>query len=197
MAPIPYSPHPLIEPLRANLTEGRFIHSLGTASCGAALAERFGCDARQAYTAGLLHDCATALSAEDMLALALAQGLRTADTVSRNPVADYHARLGAVVAQRDYGVTDPEILQAIARHQIGSVPMTKLDIIISLADAIEPSRKGEQIDAIRRAAETDLLHAYTEKCKLYISNILAANQPLSRERVEVYNYLLTLSDSEI
>ena len=50
-----------------------------------------------------LHDCATKLSRDDMLNLALEVGLRTADTVCENPMAAYHARLGAVVARRDYG----------------------------------------------------------------------------------------------
>lgn len=182
----------LITKLRASLSEGRFIHSLGVAECASALAERFGCDAEKAYLAGLLHDCATALTPEEMLALALEAGLRTAEEISRDPVADYHARLGVIVARRDYGVDDPAILQAIAYHQVGGVPMTTLDVIISLADAIEPSRKGDRIDAIRRMAETDLLGAYIEKCKFYMTNILNSSRPLSLERVRVYNFLLTL-----
>lgn len=182
----------LIDRLKSDLTEGRFVHSLGVAECARALAVRFDCDAERAYIAGLLHDCATKLSGDEMLALALEVGLRAPDEVSANPVADYHARLGAVVARRDYGIDDPAILSAIACHQIGGVPMTTLDMIVSLADAIEPSRKGAQIDAIRAIAETDLLQAYIEKCKLYMTNILQNNQPLGSERVAVYNYLLTL-----
>lgn len=186
---------PLIERLRGDLTEGRFLHSLGVAACSWTLAKRFGSDADKAYLAGLLHDCATKLSPEEMLTLALETGLRSAGEVSQNPVADYHAKLGATVAQRDYGVDDPEILQAIAYHQIGGVPMTTLDMIVSLADAIEPSRKGARIEEIRKIAERDLLAAYLEKCKFYMSNILSANQPLAAERVAVYNYLLTLGKS--
>lgn len=182
----------LITKLRASLSEGRFIHSLGVAECASALAGRFGADAEKAYLAGLLHDCATALTPEEMLALALEAGLRTADEISQDPVADYHAALGAIVARRDYGINDPAILQAIAYHQIGGVPMTTLDVIVSLADAIEPSRRGEQIDAIRQIAERDLLGAYLEKCRLYMTNILRSGRPLSLERVRVYNYLLTL-----
>ena len=186
---------PLIERLREELTEGRFLHSLGVATCSWTLAKRFGGDADKAYLAGLLHDCATKLSSEEMLALALETGLRSAREVSKNPVADYHARLGATVAQRNYGVDDPEILQSIAYHQIGGIPMTTLDMIVSLADAIEPSRKGERIEEIRKIAERDLLAAYLEKCKFYIGNILNANQPLAAERVAVYNYLLKLGES--
>lgn len=186
----------LTEKLRTELSDGRFRHSLGVAQCARELAVRFGCDTDKAYLAGLLHDCATKYSGEEMLDLALKAGLRKPCETSDNPVADYHAPLGAYVAKHDYGVTDSEILQAIAYHQLGNVPMTKLDMIISLADGIEPSRKSERIDAVRKTAETDLLEAYIAKCALYMSNILAAGKPLPPKRVEVYNYLLTLKKAD-
>lgn len=178
--------------LRAELSEGRFIHSMGVAECSHELALRFGCDPEKAYLAGLLHDCATKYTNDEMLALAIREKLCAHDAVIENPTAEFHARLGAVVAEDEYGISDREVLNAIALHQLGGVPMTNLEIIISLADAIEPSRKGEKIEAIREIAKTDLIAAYLEKCKLYMTNILSAGNPLSHERVEVYNYILTL-----
>jgi len=70
--------------------------------------------------------------------------------------------------------------------------MTRLEIIVGLADAIEPSRKADKINAIREIAKTDLTRAYLEKCKLYMTNIISAGNPLDPKRVEVYNYILTL-----
>ena len=183
----------LTERLKNDLSEGRFLHSIGVAECAKELAERFSCDADKAYLAGLLHDCATKLTGEEMSDLALQAGLRAEGEKSENPVADYHARLGAVIAERDYGITDPEILTAVARHQVGAVGMSTLDVIISLADGIEPSRKGEKIDEIRAVAQSDLLGAYLEKTAFYISNIIKARSPLSRDRVDTYNYLLQIT----
>lgn len=182
----------LISRLKNDLSEGRYIHSMGVAECANELAERFSCDADKAYLAGLLHDCATKLTGEEMSELALQAGLRSPEEISKDPVADYHARLGAVIAKRDYGITDPDILTAIARHQVGSVGMSTLDIIISLADGIEPSRKGDKIDGIRAIARTDLVGAYLEKTAFYITNIIKGRRPLSRERVDTYNYLLKM-----
>lgn len=182
----------LINKLKSELSEGRFIHSLGVAECARELALRFDCDAEKAYLAGLLHDCATKYSPEEMLALAVREGLCEPDAVIDNPTAEFHARLGAVVAKEEFGITDGDILNAVVLHQEGGVPMTKLEIIISLADAIEPSRKGEKIDAIREVAKRDLIAAYLEKCKLYMTNIIAAGNTLSQKRVDVYNYILRL-----
>lgn len=38
----------------------------------------------------------------------------------------------------------------------------------------------------------DLIRAYLEKCKLYMTNIISAGNPLDQKRVAVYNYILTL-----
>ncbi len=182
----------LISRLKNDLSEGRYIHSMGVAECAKELAERFSCDTDKAYLAGLLHDCATKLTGEELLCLALQAGLRTEEESSSDPVADFHARLGAVIAESDYGITDPEVLNAIARHQVGSVGMSSLDIIISLADGIEPSRKGDKIEEIREIARTDLLGAYLEKTSFYITNIIKGRRPLTQDRVDTYNYLLQL-----
>ncbi len=182
----------IIDKLKAELSDGRFIHSMGVAECARELALRFDCDPEKAYLAGLLHDCATKYTNDEMLALAVREKLCAPDAVIENPTAEFHARLGAVIAECEFGIRDKEVLNAIALHQLGGVPMTRLEIIISLADAIEPSRKGDKIDSIREIAKADLIGAYLEKCKLYMTNILSAEKPLVQERVDVYNYLLTL-----
>jgi hypothetical protein len=40
--------------------------------------------------------------------------------------------------------------------------------------------------------KADLIRAYLEKCKLYMTNIISAGNPLDQKRVEVYNYVLGL-----
>ena len=182
----------LIKKLKDELSEGRFIHSLGVAECAKELALRFGCSAEQAYLAGLLHDCATKYPPEEMLSLAISEGLCAPAATVTDPTAEFHARLGAIVAKNEYGIIDPEILNAIALHQIGGVPMSKLDIIVSLADAIEPSRTGERIEAIRKIAKTDLIAAYLDKCQFYMENILASSKTIPQERIDVFNYVTTL-----
>ena len=52
-----------------------------------------------------------------------------------------HAKLGACLAQYDYGIRDQEILDAITYHTTGRPDMTLLEKIIYIADYIEPNRK--------------------------------------------------------
>ena len=61
------------------------------------------------------------------------------------------------VAENKYGITDPEILQAIACHTTGKPAMGLLDKILYVADYIEPRRnRAPLLTEMRRLAFTDL-----------------------------------------
>lgn len=53
----------------------------------------------------------------------------------------WHAPVGAYLVEKEVGITDPEILQAITYHTSGHEKMTMLDKVIYVADYIEPGRK--------------------------------------------------------
>jgi predicted HD superfamily hydrolase involved in NAD metabolism len=86
----------------------------------------------------------------------------TEDELRNEPV--LHAPAGMIVAARDYGVKDPEILSAIRKHTVGSGGMTQLEKLIYTADFVEPNRKPfPGLEEARSLAETDL-NAATKKC---------------------------------
>ena len=60
------------------------------------------------------------------------------------------------MAQRHYGVDDPEIINAIRWHTSGRVGMSLLDKVVCLADYIEPGRDFPGVDHIREQAERSL-----------------------------------------
>lgn len=71
-----------------------------------------------------------------------------------------HGPAGAVLAQDAFGVTDPNVLSAIRYHTTGKVGMLPLDLIVYLADKIEPSRRPyPALEEARRLAQTDLAAA--------------------------------------
>lgn len=185
-----YSIAELVDVLRDTLSEHRFSHSLGVAECAGELAFRFQCDVDKAYLAGLLHDCAKNRCGEEMLRIADEAGIRVSEAEAARPVSLLHARLGAFIARRDYGVEDGEVLHAIARHQWGDENMTALDKIVGLADGIEPMRQGQEVERIRKLAETDLDAAYLEKHIFYMMNALRNGHYLPERKVKTYNWLL-------
>jgi len=57
--------------------------------------------------------------------------------------------LGALVAQKDFGVNDTEILDAIRYHTTARAKMTTLDKIIYVADKTEETRPYPLVDLLR------------------------------------------------
>lgn len=136
------------ERLRGELSPKRFEHTIGVVRSAAGLAERHGVDPAKARLAAYLHDCAK----DDTADLAGAYGCNVADMTE--PIR--HAPVGAAHARQAYGVTDGEVLRAIALHTVCGPGMTDLDKVIYLADKIEPGRSYAGMEAIRQAAEHSL-----------------------------------------
>lgn len=134
----------------------RYEHTLGVAYTAAALAMRFGAPIQDAQTAGLLHDCAKCLSDEKRLALCEKNDIPITEVERRNPFL-LHAKIGAFLARRKYGVRDEDILNAVQYHTTGREEMSLLEKIIFVADYIEPGRKqAPNLAEIRRLSFEDL-----------------------------------------
>jgi predicted HD superfamily hydrolase involved in NAD metabolism len=103
------------------------------------LARIHGADPAKARIAGMLHDLARLYSAERLLSECERRGVDIDEFSRHNPIV-LHAPLSARLARDDFGVNDPEILSAIAKHTLGSGEMGTLDCILYLADALEPGR---------------------------------------------------------
>ena len=114
--------------LKNNLTEERYLHSLGTAEVAKELALRFNLDVKKAELAGLIHDCAKCLDKDALLDLM--KNCKTLSEEELNNIKTYHAPAGEVLAQKEFGIVDEEILSAIRWHTIGKIGMSDFDKII-------------------------------------------------------------------
>lgn len=137
------------------LNKKRFTHSLQVADTARDLAVFWQEDAEKAALAGLLHDVARAFAVTDYCRRAEKYGIPVTDAERENPVI-LHAPLGAYILDKEWGIEDQEILQAVARHTIAAPDMSELDKIIFLADMIEPGRDFANLPKIRRLAYENL-----------------------------------------
>ena len=142
--------------VKRKLSEARFHHTLGVTYTAAALAMRYDIDLNQAMTAGLLHDCAKYMSADELLKYCERYRIEVTTTEKLNP-ALLHAKVGAMLAAKKYHVKDKEILSAIIHHTTGYPNMATLDKIVFVADYIEPNREElPKIEEIRKQAFVNL-----------------------------------------
>ena len=147
---------PWLDRLFSALRPHRYAHSLAVAYSARRMAERFGEDPLKAEKAGLLHDCAKHLPLPEMQRLARENGI-TDDEAFLASSALLHSLVGAFLAERDYGMKDPEILDAIRYHNTGCAGMSRLAMCVCLSDSIEPTREPYPfLEEIRAVSETSL-----------------------------------------
>jgi len=141
--------------LKGVLNPKRFKHSIGVMEEAKRLAEHYQIDVKKAVIAGLLHDCAKYVEADEAISMLLRYGEQP-DEIQRISFQLHHGLLGYYIAREQYGVADEEILQAIYWHTTGKAGMTPLEKIIFIADYTEPNRAFNGLDEIRKTAYFDL-----------------------------------------
>lgn len=180
----------ILERLKNTLTEDRFAHTMGVVDASESLALRYGCDVNKARIAALCHDCAKNLDLAELKKLCKKYKIRL-DNVSKCEGRLLHAYVGAHLAEEEFGVTDPEIFDAIYYHTTGKRDMSLLCKIIFLADMIEPGRRNlEFLDEIRRMAYIDLDRAIIMEFDSTIAYVIKMERLLHPDTIKARNYLI-------
>jgi predicted HD superfamily hydrolase involved in NAD metabolism len=133
----------------------RYRHTLGVARVAERLAAAHGADVRRARIAGLLHDLARLYPPTRLLEECRARGMPIDAFERANPIV-LHARLSAELAREMFGIDDDATLSAIRKHTVAAATMSTLDIVLYLADALEPGRDFPERVAFLDLAFRDL-----------------------------------------
>lgn len=164
------------------LKPSRLEHTAGVIELALMLAKRLGVDQRKAFLAAAIHDLAKYQRAEDY-----------ADCVMPSGVPDpvKHAFLGAYLAEKELGIVDEEILNAIKYHTSGRAKMTTLEKIVYLADMVEKNRKYRGVNKLRKLLEKDFEKAFCAAIKQSYRFLLKTKRkeqifPLTKEAYEYY-----------
>lgn len=180
--------------VQARLSERRFSHTTGVAKEAVSLAEKWGADKECAYLAGLVHDFAKEIPKNEAIEKLREFG-ETEFDYSPCPSL-IHGPLGARLALQELGIADSSVLDAIRYHTTGRRGMTLLEKIIYLADFIEPSRKFDGVESVRRMAYEDIDKAILLEADMVIGFVLERGQFLHEETVRMRNELLMKTKEE-
>lgn len=179
----------MTEKLRSVLKPSRFQHSLGVRDTAVRLAERYGADRDKARLAGLLHDCAKNMTFDESIEYCRRNHFRLNEICFVEPSL-IHAPLGSLVARIEYGVTDPEILDAIYYHTTGHENMSLLTKIIYLADTIEPNRTHAGVEQLRITAFEDIDEALLRAIDATVRHIINKGGILDTDTISARNHLI-------
>lgn len=125
------------------VSEKRWLHVTSMTTLAVALANAHGISEKQAYVAGLFHDCTKNWSVADgqaWMRFCAPQALEEAPAV-------YHQYTGAAFLKRCLHVTDGDVLRAI-RHHVKGDDLHPLSQILYIADKLDPSRGYDSSETI-------------------------------------------------
>ncbi len=132
----------------------RVSHVLGCRDTCVELAKRWGANGTDAARAGLLHDITKALDGPLQLTLCRSYG-KILDDFSIKYPQTHHAFTGSLVAERIFGENE-NVVAAIASHTTGKSNMSPLEMIVYVADYMEPNRDFPGVERLRELAFNDL-----------------------------------------
>ncbi|HAQ41678.1 MAG TPA: phosphohydrolase [Clostridiales bacterium] len=148
---------------------GLYSHCISTMKEAEKLAFHYGVDEEKAKIAGLLHDCGKRMT-------------KGQDNLT-------HSKTGAELAEEVFDVHDKEILNAIMYHTTGRENMTMLEKIIFIADKIEPRRKYDGVEELRKKAYTDIDAAVIMSLENTIEYVKKRNLKLDNDSLKTLKFL--------
>ena len=180
--------------LAAHMAEpkpARYRHSLSVARTAEQMALAYDVDPFLARVAGILHDWDKVLDAEGQLALARSLGVEMGVELPLvQPL--LHGITAARHLPERYPWVPAAVWQAIERHTIGAADMTALDMVVFVADGIEPLRRDvAAIHATRSLidARAPLQDVYWESFYHGVSYVVETERYLYPGTLDIYNEL--------
>ncbi len=122
----------LLEFVKGNVKPTRFAHTKAVVKKALEYAERYGADAKKLEIAAIFHDA-----------------YRDAGNLEHAPLAADHL-------EKDFGVTEPDILNAVRYHTTCRAGACETEAILKMADMLEDTRTYPEAAILRRQMTDDL-----------------------------------------
>ena len=123
----------------------RRAHTLRVAETAASKAAQLQIPEKQALVAAIFHDCAKHLTLTDERLKDFTMQAEWGEV----PQSVLHQFTGAYIAEKEFGITDSEVLDAIRYHTSGKENMSLLGKLIFLADMVEDGRDFDGVETLR------------------------------------------------
>lgn len=125
----------------ANNQNKRYEHICSVVKRIDIIALQYGLDREKCRISAMLHDISTLIKWEDMLPYAVDNGWQLCDAEMSHPFL-LHQRISEVVAREDFGITDSEVLEAIAFHTSLCEKPSQYQMALFIADKLDWSVGG-------------------------------------------------------
>jgi predicted HD superfamily hydrolase involved in NAD metabolism len=177
-----------LERVKTELTGHRFKHTIGVMETAVDLARIYGADLKKAEIAAIFHDFAKFRPKNEMREIIIEQNLDQRLLLHNEEL--WHAPVGAYLVEKEVGINDIEIIDAIRFHTSGRPNMSLLEKIIYVADYIEPGRHFPGVEEVRELAKTDLEEALIKALQNTVIFLMKKKQTIFPDTFLAYNDLV-------
>lgn len=178
----------ILPKVKANLSKERYEHTLRVIQTAKELAVIHGIDTEKVELASALHDYA---KCEDELVLKQYIKKNCLDSDLLNYHYElWHAHVAAHFAEYTLKIKNKSILNAIKYHTTGRAGMDEIELVVFIADFIEPARQIPGVDEVRDSAKTDLHEAALLVFKGTIPYLINQEKVVYPGTVNAYNDII-------
>jgi len=173
--------------VKPHLTEKRFEHTIRVADTALSLAEKYGVSKEQAELAAIFHDYAKYRPVAELRRWVESSYLPKDLLQYHHEL--WHGPVGSMLIELEYGIHDQDVKSAIYYHTTGRKDMSPLELVIFVADYIEPGRQFPGLDEVRQMAKLDLVKSAWMISRNTINFLMSKNQPIYPDTFYAYNDL--------
>lgn len=173
--------------IERNFTEKRKIHTFAVCELAIKLAKKYDIDPEKVETAALFHDMFRGVPEQSINCYVKHLGL---DPKYMNNPNLAHGKIAAIVMERDYGIDDQDVINAVSYHTTGREAMSETEKILYIADATEPNRVYPSVEMLRKLSFENLDKAVLESLKHTIKYIEERGLYLDKDTVLARDYYM-------
>lgn len=174
--------------LQLRLTKARYDHVLRVAALAQQLAKQFGVSTHDAEQAALLHDIAKCMEKETLQRLL--QEANADERLFQFHHELWHGPVGAMIAEKEFGITNPDVLHAVRYHTTGRANMSPLEKVVFIADLLEPGRQFPGVDQLRSIMNDGIDEAMKVCIAHSIHYLVSKRVAVFPDSFECYNDLM-------
>ncbi len=177
-----YSGNEYIDYAKKILPQKRLKHTANVVISALSKAKELGLDEKKVIISATLHDIAKYYDGEIPKDACI-----TPDT----PQPVVHAFLGAYIAEKELGITDQEIINAIRYHTTGRANMSLLEKLIFVADMVEEDRTYQGVEYLRDLFNKDDFEFCFREClREEFIHLINKKSSVHIETVNAYDYYI-------
>lgn len=177
----------LRELVKSQLSVDRYNHTLRVTDTAIELAKRFGGDVDAVTVAAMLHDYAK--DQEEHRLRELIGSFKLPKELLEYDAELWHGPVAAKIIEDKLHIKEVDIINAIYYHTTGRAGMSLVELIVFVADYIEPARHFPGVDAVRKDAEHNIIIAARSALKNTIIFLLNKNVTIHPDTFLAYNDL--------